>query len=332
MFALRKKLTTGHPTLKEVYGSPLYGIKTGYNAAFVIDHDTRNRLINEDPRSAELLKPYLEGKDLKKWHAQSRGMWIIYIPKNQVNIDEFPAIRDWLLPFKAKLEKRATKQAWYELQQAQLAYSGSFEEPKIQYAHFCSGPLFHLNSSKHYSNDKSYIIPTSEQFIYGVLNSNTYWFIIFSITPSVRGGYHELRAQYIETLPIPKTTPAQQKTIGDLAVRIQALSEQRYVIEKQFRRRLPDLCPPDRDPKLNNKMKSWWELDFKELQEVIKKQYKSTIPVGDRSAWQDLFESEKEGIFQINNDIRLRERQLNIEVYTLFDLNAAEIALIEANT
>ena len=45
--------------------------------------------------------------------------------------DEYPAIRDWLLPFKDDLEKRATKQEWWELQQAQLAYQPKFGMPKI---------------------------------------------------------------------------------------------------------------------------------------------------------------------------------------------------------
>ena len=79
--ALRSKLTADHPTLKQSYGSPYRGVLTGLNAAFVIDRTTRDRLIEEDAGSAELLKPFLEGKDLKKWHAQPRDMWLIAIPK-----------------------------------------------------------------------------------------------------------------------------------------------------------------------------------------------------------------------------------------------------------
>ncbi len=80
--ALRDKIRSGKETLKEVYGSPLYGIKTGLNAAFVIDTPTKERLCADDPRSSELLKPFLEGKDLKRWRAEPRGLWLIYIPKN----------------------------------------------------------------------------------------------------------------------------------------------------------------------------------------------------------------------------------------------------------
>ena len=63
---LREKINSGKPTLKQVYGSPLYGIKTGLNEAFVIDTQTKEKLCREDSRSAELLKPFLEGKDLRR--------------------------------------------------------------------------------------------------------------------------------------------------------------------------------------------------------------------------------------------------------------------------
>ncbi|MDR1934776.1 MAG: type II restriction endonuclease, partial [Candidatus Accumulibacter sp.] len=78
-----------------------------------------DRLIAEDANSEKLLKPFLEGKDLKKWRVESRDLWLIYIPKNSIDIDDYPAIKAHLLPFREKLEKRATRQKWFELQQAQ---------------------------------------------------------------------------------------------------------------------------------------------------------------------------------------------------------------------
>ena len=140
--ALRKKIRSDRKTLKEVYGSPLYGIKTGLNAAFVIDTPTKEQLCAQDPRSAEFLKPFLEGKDLKRWRTEPRGLWLIYIPKNRIDINDYPAIRDLMLPHKEKLEKRATKQEWFELQQAQEAYAPYFEGEKVLYPEFCNVPQF----------------------------------------------------------------------------------------------------------------------------------------------------------------------------------------------
>ena len=127
---LRDKIAKGRKTLGEVYGPPLYGIKTGFNEAFVIDRATRDQLVAADPRSAELLKPFLRGEDIKRWRVESEDLFLINTPKGKVDIARYPAIRDWLLPFKAELENRATKQEWWELQQAQLAYQPKMEAHK----------------------------------------------------------------------------------------------------------------------------------------------------------------------------------------------------------
>ena len=83
-----------------------------------------------------MLKPFLRGENVKRWRVEPEGLWLINTPKGKVDIDAYPAVRDWLLPFTPELEKRATKQEWFELQQAQLAYQPKFETTKIIYGHF----------------------------------------------------------------------------------------------------------------------------------------------------------------------------------------------------
>lgn len=107
--ALRSKLRSGYPTLRDAYGPPLYGIKTGLNDAFVIDKPTRDRLAVDEAHE-NLLVPFLRGEDIKRWRIESNDLWLINIPRGQINIENVPEIRDYLMPFKAKLETRATKQ------------------------------------------------------------------------------------------------------------------------------------------------------------------------------------------------------------------------------
>ena len=83
---LRDKIAGGRKTLAEVFGSPLYGIKTGLNEAFVIDTPTRNRLVNQDKRSAELLAPLLRGEDVKRWHVKSEGLFLINTPSTTESV------------------------------------------------------------------------------------------------------------------------------------------------------------------------------------------------------------------------------------------------------
>ena len=136
---LRNKIVRGRRTLGEVYGAPLYGIKTGFNEAFIIDTPTRDRLVKQDKKSAELLKPFLKGEEIKRWCVELEGLFLINTPKGKVDIEEYPSVRDWLLPFKTDLERRATKQEWWELQQAQLAYQRRFESWKIVYLDIANG-------------------------------------------------------------------------------------------------------------------------------------------------------------------------------------------------
>ncbi|PHQ69214.1 MAG: type I restriction endonuclease subunit M, partial [Sneathiella sp.] len=329
---LRAKIREGKQTLKEVYGSPLRGVVTGLNAAFVIDTATKERLCAQDPKSVELLKPFLEGKDLKRWRAEPRGLWIIYIAKNRIAIDDFPAIRDWLLPFKEKLEKRATKQEWFELQQPQEAYSGPFSKPKISYPHFSSSQLFSFENTGAFSNDKSYFIPSSDKFLLGLLNSSTLWLIASSMAPAVRGGYHELRVQYMETLPIPAATDKQKAALAPLAETCQTHAEARYALQEGLRRRIPDLCPPERDSKLNTKLKEWWLLpDFAAFRANVKKCFKADVPLSERTDWEDWITHDKAEIHRLSGEITKLEAKINKQVYALFDLTDDEITLLEAN-
>ncbi len=331
LHALRKKLTQGHPTLKDVYGSPLYGVKTGLMNAFVINNATREQLLIQDPASTDLLKPYLGGKDLKKWYTEPRGLWLIYIPKNQVNIDDYPAIKSWLLPFKDRLENRATKQEWYELQQAQFAYALKFEKPKIFYPDLSSTPRFALDTKGYFSETTLFFIPHSDEYLLGLLNSKPTWFLITAICPMIRGGYYRAKSIYIETLPVPKTSEKQKEKLAALAKHCQSLAETRYKIQQDFRRRIPDLCPPDRQAKLNNKLKAWWELNFDAFQKEIKKAFKAVIPLAERNDWQDYLEKEQAQIAELSRQLAEQEVALNQVVYDLFGLTAEEISLLESN-
>ena len=329
--ALRDKIRTGRKTLKEVYGSPLYGIKTGLNGAFVIDNATKERLCAQDPRSAELLKPFLEGKDLKRWRAEPRSLWLIYIPQRRVNIDDYPAIRDWLLPFKAALEARATKQEWFELQQAQEAYSPFFQPPKIAYGHFQDQPIYSMETTGAYSNNKTYFIPNGGWDLLAVLNSKVIWFDFCSRTTAVRGGWREATAQHIEPLPMPSIADTAKSELGQLAEKASKAAQERLTLQTALMRRIPDLCPPGRDPKLTTRLQEWWTLpDFAAFRAEVKKVFKADIPLAERSAWENWITRDRAEIARLSAEIAKAEAQIDSIVYTLFDLTTVEITLLES--
>ena len=332
--ALRAKIVNGKKTLKEVYGSPLYGIKTGRNDAFVIDRATRDQLIAQDPKSAELLKPFLEGKDLKRWRAESRGLWIIYIPKNRIDIDDYPAIRDWLLPFKDKLEKRATKQEWYELQQGEVATTYDFKKSKIFYPEISQGAKFSLAPAGILPNKTVFSLFSDDLQLLAVLNSNLSWFYFGHICTALRGGIWRLLLQsiYIETLPIPAASDAQKAALGALAEKAQSCAEQRYTLQQSITRRIPDISANPAAAKLSNRLKSWWELpDFAAFQKEVKKTLKADIPPKERNEWESWISDTRSQINALSAQIQSTEDEINAAVYELFDLTPDEIILLEAN-
>ena len=329
--ALRDKIRKGRKTLKEVYGSPLYGIKTGLNAAFVIDNATKERLCAQDPKSADLLKPFLEGKDLKRWRAEPRGLWLIYIPKNRISIDDYPAIRDWLLPFKDKLEKRATKQEWFELQQAQEAYTPHFAAPKIAYKDIGDSSPFHVDTEGLFMANTGYFIPSDGHHLAAYLNSKLLWFTYLNVSAQIRGGFVRFFSNHLGEMPIPNWLDAAKTELATLSERAHVAARTRLTLQAALTRRIPDLCPPDCAPKLTTRLQEWWNLpDFAAFRAEVKKVFKTDIPLGDRSDWEDWINRDRAEIARLTAEIAQVEAQIDSIVYDLFDLTPNEIALLES--
>lgn len=333
--ALRNKIRTGRKTLKEVYGSPMRGVATGYNEAFVIDAATKEQICIEDPQSAELLKPYLEGKDLKRWSAQSRTLWLIYIPKNRIEIDDYPAIRKWLLSFKENLEKRATKQKWFELQQAQEAFVPYFSAPKILSTKISSQPNFSVDLSGSILSNTAYMIDAKadNEFMVSLLNSKLGHFFFKSIFVVKSGGFFEIQPDGLGKFPIACADSEKKSKLSELARSAQAKVERRSTLQTALTRRIPDLCPPECEAKLTNKLKEWWTLpDFAAFRAEVKKIFKADIPLADRSDWEDWINRDRAEIARLTAEISQAEAQINSIVYELFDLTENEIALLESAT
>jgi hypothetical protein len=326
---LRDKIVGGRKTLGEVYGAPLYGIKTGLNEAFIVDTLTRDRLVKQDKKSAELLKPFLKGEDIKRWQIESEGLFLINTPKGKVDIDQYPAIRDWLLPFKADLEKRATKQEWWELQQAQLAYQPKFKTHKITYGHFADDRIFTYEKEGFFSNDKSYFIPNATFDLLALLNSKVGWSFLKSISPAVRGGFHELRVQYVEKVPIPEMDSKNRANLIRLAQECTDRAKSRLSIRRGFEHRiLTDLAPPEHQ-KLTGKLEHFWALDFATFRSEIKRAFKIEIPIKDRDDWEKYLLEKSAEVIKLTADIEAAEREIDAIVYKLFEIAPSEIMLLE---
>ena len=313
-----------------MYGAPLYGIKTGFNQAFVIDTPTRNRLVTQDPKSAELLVPLLRGENVKRWRIEPDGLFLINTSKGSVDIDAYPAIRDWLLPFKPQLESRATKQEWFELQQAQLAYQTAFARPKVIWPQFIRQPEFCLDAKGLFPINKCYLFSTDDFALVSLLNSKCLWFCFRSISVIKSGGFHEATAQHVGPLPYPDLSADAQDQLIKLGKSCTKAGADCFDVQSDVRHRILDLAPPDRT-RLSRKLNEWWTLDFAAFRDEVKRAFRTEIPVQERGEWEAYLAKHAAEVRTLDAEIEQAEREIDAIVYRLFELTPDEIALLEAS-
>lgn len=212
--------------LHEFVGDAIYyGIKTGFNKAFVIDGKTRQALIDADPKSAEIIKPFAVGKDVRKWAINRRDTWLIFTRRG-IDIDEYPTIkahlsqwRDDLTPKVTGKEKRGRKPGpyqWYEIQDS-IAYYAEFEKPKIVFPDISAKCRFAVDETGSYYGNTAYIMPPADLFLLCVLNSGLVneWYV--ETSSQVRGGYLRFIYQYVSQIPIPDASEADRAALSALA-------------------------------------------------------------------------------------------------------------------
>jgi hypothetical protein len=214
--ALMDKLKqSGQPLKAYVNDAIHYGIKTGLNEAFIIDEAKRDELIAADPKSAEVIKPYLRGRDIKRWEFQFARLYILFI-RPKTNINDYPAIKAHLLKHRSKLSKKAGNNQWYELQ-TNVAYYQEFDKPKIVYPDIAKRPEFCLDTSCFYINDTTFMMPIADFFLLGVLNSLVTFYYFSKISSTVRGGFLRFKNIYVKRIPIPDAPDNLRQQIADLA-------------------------------------------------------------------------------------------------------------------
>jgi hypothetical protein len=234
---LEKIKRAGVPLKEYVEGKIYYGIKTGFNEAFVIDDDTRKQLIKEDKKSAEVIKPFLRGRDIKRYAIEDPKLWLIYIPfqwtnnaRKKIEPEPFikktyPAIYIHLKQFEKQLKARDDQgDYWWEMRPCK--YLEEFEKPKIMLPDISPETNFAFDhEGRYYSVNTAYLISLKEKASLGVLNSRLITFFYSNLSSQVRGGYLRFTYQYIAQIPIAKGTDKQRAAIEERVAKILKLKK-----------------------------------------------------------------------------------------------------------
>ena len=136
----------------------------------------------------------------------------------------------------------------------------------------------------------------------------------------------------METVPIPPATDAQKAELAVLAETAQTAAEERYRLQQEITRRIPDLAVSGKPAKLTERLKAWWDLpDFAAFQAEVTKALKGDIPLKDRNDWESWISDNRSKIHALTAEVARIEGEINTRVYALFGLTPAEVELLEAN-
>ncbi|MEI6778786.1 MAG: Eco57I restriction-modification methylase domain-containing protein [Chloroflexales bacterium] len=220
---MEKIRRAGLPLTEFAWIKPYYGIKTGFNEAFLIDTPTKERLIHADPRSAEIIKPYLRGQDVKRWSPEWNGMWMIFAGQGVV-IPDYPAIEHHLAHHRDALEKRAGTQEWWQFQSTS-AFHHLYAQPKIFYPDITWRSQFSLDTSGYFSNNTVYFLPTDSAWLITVLNSSLMWW--FAWRRAAHGKDEALRFfnDFVEQIPIAPATDDMLAKVEPAVARLIAITK-----------------------------------------------------------------------------------------------------------
>jgi hypothetical protein len=225
--SLLQKLRDAGTPLGDYVGGRFYrGVLTGLNEAFVVDRATRDALIAEHPSSAEVLKPFLRGRDVKRWRAQSPDLWLIFTRRG-IDIKKYPAIKKHLEKWKAQLTpgvlggRKPGSYQWFEIQD-NIAYFAEFEHPKILYQEIATYQCFAWDETGVFPNNKCFLIPRASKYLLAILNSKTAWWTFNNLANKLVGGALAMQAPVVSQLPIPTAAPAEQEAIASLVEQILA--------------------------------------------------------------------------------------------------------------
>ena len=348
-FDILKKMLQQGTALKDMPISINYGIKTGYNDAFFIDEDTRKRLIAEDPKSAELIKPLLRGRDIQVWTPVWDNLYLLFVPWHFPNHSDstiqgaseesendfkerYPSIYAYLEHHKEKLSARnkaetGIRYEWYALQRWAADYYEEFSKPKIMYPNMTSLFPFIYDEKGFFGNDKTFMITANDdsvnlKYITAILNSKLCKLWIWYNCPELQGGTREIRKVYFENFRIPLNVDQQPLArLTDLQMQqVGQLQEKRT----RFLRRLSENFE---GIKITTALQSFDQLDFKGFVAELKKQ-KIKLSLVQQDEWEDYFNQYRQVCQELSEQIQATDNEIDDRVFDLYGLTPEEKRII----
>ncbi|MBA3810820.1 MAG: Eco57I restriction-modification methylase domain-containing protein, partial [Caulobacteraceae bacterium] len=252
MDLLDKVRRAGVPLTDYAGVKPYRGVLTGFNEAFLIDTPTRDRLVAADPASAEIIRPYLRGQDVRRWSAPDSGLRMILLKSSSdfawpwsaaadeaaaetIFAQTYPALHAHMkryesLPGDKPGELKGLRHRldhgryWWELRPC--AYYDAFERRKLLYVDICWTASFLPDRKGRSVSNTSYFLPGSNDWLAAVLNAPIGWW--YSWRKAQHGKDEALRyfTSYVEGYPVPPAPERVDLTeiVDELSARVETVS------------------------------------------------------------------------------------------------------------
>ena len=237
----------------EAVGTPLkdwdiqinYGIKTGCNDAFIISTEKRDEILSncqsedERKRTAELIRPILRGRDIKRYGYDWAGLWLIAtFPSRHYDIEQYPAVKKYLLSYGIeRLEqtgkvhnvdgvsikaRKKTNNKWFETQDS-ISYWEDFFKPKIVYPNMTKYMPFVYDEANFLTNQKCFIVTgQSMAYLTAFFNSSLFKFCFRDAFPELQGGTRELSKIFFDKIPVKQVSSEQNELFRRIVNAVQS--------------------------------------------------------------------------------------------------------------
>lgn len=219
---IKNKIEKVGKALKDWDISINYGIKTGFNDAFIITGEKRKELIEQDPKSEEIIRPILRGRDIKRYSYDFANLYIITtFPSLKIDIEQYPAVKDHLLSFGYDRLKQTgdtgarkkTNNQWFETQDS-ISYWDDFYKQKIVYpgimriakSNSINFPRFTLDNDNNFffGNDCYFIVGKDLEYLWLLLNSTLCGYLFRYYIYSFDQTGFKVFTDYFQNLPFPQ--------------------------------------------------------------------------------------------------------------------------------
>ena len=207
--SIKRKIESIGTPLKDWNIKIYRGILTGYNEAFIIDRKKKDELISADPKSAEIIRPILRGRDIKRYGFDFADLWLINTHNGikdkdipPVDINQYPAVKAHLDKYWDKISVRNDK-GYTPYNLRNCVYTDDFSKQKIVWGNLCLSAQYAWVEDEMYVNAPSPFITNANKYILALLNSKVVDWYIKMLGVSRNGGYYEYKPMFVEMAPIP---------------------------------------------------------------------------------------------------------------------------------